>query len=49
MNALFIYSTLAAAANTVFVINTTMFLKWRENGAACVVLSHLPFFPITLF
>ena len=33
---------MAAASNNVFVINTTMFLKWKENRSVCVVLSHLP-------
>jgi hypothetical protein len=46
MNALLL---MAAASNDVFVINTTMFvinirmfLKWKENGSVCVVLSCLP-------
>jgi len=42
MNALLLMASMAAASNDVFVINTTMFLKWKENGSVCVVLSWLP-------
>jgi len=35
-------ASMAAAKDNVFVINTTMFLKWKENRSVCVVLSHLP-------
>lgn len=42
MNVLLFMASMAAASNNVFAINTTMFLKWKENGSVCVVLSCLP-------